>query len=313
MTKGFNEWLDEQISAPGRESPAGFHMVSYYNENPYGWYLRYIKGYRPIHTKPPLIMGGALHSAAEAAYLYHDREKTLKTYDQILRSRRKEYAEEEAFHKDLADGSAMLPVWYDTWVDRDFAEYDILEVEKQHEVPLADGSLFLTVRPDQVFRRKSDGKIYVKDIKSSRWSITKAHEYLSGMDQSTCYLWAAKKLWPKNIIAGLMSDIMYKNRSVVKAERPGVVFRTDANLAEFELEIIGLVTEMNQKVEALAHDYPVPMLFPRNGKDESFFGSEWPGIYRATLPPDGEAPFGYKIDDWTVDQAKKWLQKGEEK
>jgi len=302
-----HHWLGEQLETPDRESASGFHFTSAYTENPYGWYLKYIRGYTLIFTKRALIKGAALHKAAEAAYLFHNRDDCLATYIAVMRHRKEEYEHPDHYLEDVDTGKLMLAKWYDTWVDQDFEEYHIVAVEQQWEVPLRNG-FTMTVRPDQVLQRKSDGKFFLKDIKSTGWSITNAHEYLAGGDQSTSYQWAFNRMFPDLVCGGLISDIMYKNRSVVKAERPGIIVRSGRYMEEFEMGTIGALMEMSQKVKALSEGWPAHILFRRNGKDESFFGSEWPDVYRADLPSMGEAPYGYKIDTWAQERAKAVLE-----
>ena len=306
MTEQGKRIIEAMIEAPDRESPAGFHFISYYIENPYGWYLRYIRGYRPKFTKPALILGSALHSACEIMYKTWVKEDVMAAFAHIMRARKPEYEDVDKWRGDLDDGNAMLSKWYDTWCEYDQKTYNILHVEDKFAVPLPNG-YYMTVKPDLVVEEKVDGKpIRILDHKSSRRSMGMAHEYLAGSDQCTSYLWAIGQLYPGRKITGVESDVLYKNRSKVDAQRVGIIQRSDREIAEFQLGMIGALSEMSQKVKGLAAGWPPHLLFPRNGKDESFFGSEWPHIYRGPLPEDPtECPFGYEIDTWTIDHTKK--------
>jgi hypothetical protein len=47
------------------------------------------------------------------------------------------------------------------------------------------------------------------------------------------------------------------------------------------------------------------MLFPRNGKDDAMFSSDWPHLYRERLPKDPmKAPLGYVVDQSIIEQNK---------
>lgn len=309
MTEQGREIINKMVAEPERESSAGYHFISYYIENPYGWYLRYIRGYRPKFTKAPLIMGSALHHGCEITYQTWDKTDTLSAFGETMKSRQHEYEDPEQYKKDLEDGRLMLTKWYDTWAEHDRANFNVLHVEDKFAVPLPNG-YFMTVKPDLIVELKEAGHpILCLDHKSSRWSMGKAHDYLAGSDQPTSYIWALSQLYPGRKILGVQSDVLYKNRSKVDAQRVGIVQRDAREIAEFQLEMIGALSEIAQKVKGLAAGWPAHLLFPRNGKDESFFGSEWPYIYRSALPEDPtEAPFGYVIDEWTKSYVNKVVE-----
>lgn len=295
-----------EIEQPDRESAAGYHFVSAYIENPYGWYLRYVRGLRPRYTKPALVMGGALHKACEYSYRNETTlDDVVYAYQTIMVHRKPEYASLEDWETDFADGTEMLVFWYNKWHDYDWATYNFLVVEEKFSIALPNG-YFLTVKPDLVVEHKIERNVMGLDHKSTRRSMPVAHAYLEGSDQATGYLWAIRQLMPKRQVVGIQSDVLYKNRSKIDAQRVGIITRSDRELAEFQLNMIGALSEIAQKVKALADGWPAALLFPRNGKDESFFGGDWPHIYRAALPEDPtEAPFGYEVDSWTINYTEK--------
>lgn len=271
----FSQWLEDQLSTKGGASHSGYHFIFAYLDDPYAWYLQYVCGLRPKYTGSALLMGRSFHAAAEAAYRY-GKDQALQTYTKMQQSQKQDYEDQAQYAKDNDDGRKMLTVWADTWLDYDREHYDILQLEDQNQVTLANGYT-LTVRFDQLMRRKEDRMLVIKDIKTSRYSIAKAHQYLSESDQSTAYLLAAKKLWPNDTVLGVASDVAYKRQSVVKAERPGIVSRSDSYLAAFELNLIGIMSELSHKVLAVVEDdYPPALLFPRNRSKSALFGNPWP-------------------------------------
>jgi len=300
---------EKTIAHPGRESSTGYHYIWYSIENPYGWYLKYVRGLKYKWTKPALLMGSALHSAIEIAYKSEcSSTDILEIYKAILSSRQTEYESGDAFFKDQADGLAMLGCWYTKWFDYDLKTYNLLHIEEEFSVPLPNG-YYMTVKPDLIAEDKKELTLRIIDHKSSRRSMGGAHESLAGQDQSTSYLWAIQELYPRRSIVGCESDVLYKNRGKIDAQRVGIILRSPRELAEFQLSAIGALSEICQKVKALNEGLPVHLLFPRNGKDESYFSSEWPFIYRSLLPEDpAEAPSGYVIDDWTTDYNKKVIE-----
>lgn len=295
-------WLESKLTEQKGASAAGHHYIQAYNQNKWGFYLRYIRGLEPIHTKPALLFGGNIHDAKEAFYLSHgDIDFTLKAFEAIHKSRKNEYENPTQATKDLEDGKKMLFHWASHTGHSDFENYDLIEVEGNHEFELAN-LMKASVRWDLLARKKSNGKYYLFDTKTTRYSITASYNSVEGQDQVSMYLLALKKVYPdyyKNCV-GLIPDIMYKKQSVVSSERPGIVMRSERELKEYEQEIIGLHLELSQKVNALRNGFPpqlVHLLFPRNGKDDSYFGSDWPGIYRQNLPEDPyKAPPGYRVN-----------------
>jgi len=296
-------FIQGKTSTPGGASAIGHHFIQAYNQNKWGFYLRYIRGLRKKTTKPPLIFGGCIHDAKEAYYAFgFDEDFMLDVFLEVMNARQKEYEDHNVYLKDVERGRKMLFFWANTWGEADQAAYDIIEVEGQHEFQLANG-LPVSVRWDLLAQRKDNKKYYLFDTKTTGYSVMKSYESVTGQDQATMYLLAGSKVYPNASIVGLIPDIMYKRQSVVKAERPGIVLRSKRDLVEYEQELIGLHMEMTQKIIALEQGFPYPhMLFPRNGKDDSFFGTEWPDIYRGGLPSDPKkAPVGYVIDETLID------------
>lgn len=296
----FKEWLKTKITAKRGASSAGHHYIQAYNENKWSFYLRYIRGIVPLHTKPPLIFGGAIHDAKEAFYLYDfSMDACIETFEEVMKDRALEYEDASTHADDLARGRKMLLFFGSSYAERDREKYELIEVEGSHEFRLANG-LPVTVRWDLLARDRLTKKYYLFDTKTTGYSIPASYKNVEGGDQATMYMLGVSKIYPElyRNLAGLIPDILYKKGNVTKAERPGVVMRTRNELIEYEQELIGLFNELSQKVEALEGGFQYPhMLFPRNGKDDSMFGSDYPGVYRGVLPRDLErAPPGYRID-----------------
>lgn len=304
-----NAWLASQIEGEHRESPAGWHFIKGFLENPYGWYLKYLRGFRPKFTKPALTMGACIHIATHASLLTEESAFVLHAFKQSLLARKHEYEFEKDYLKDLDDGQVMLAKWLQVYQASDRATYDTLEAEQQHTVSLPNG-FNITVRMDWVARERRGGRLAVFDRKTTRYSVPKAYEAFEGQDQSTCYLWALSQLYPKHQILGAIPDIMYRRGGKAEAQRPGIVQRASWYIAQWQLMVIGILTEMAQKVAAWqSGEYPVAMLFARNGKDESYFSNEWPGIFRTHIPDDPDyVPMGYVRDEWQLEATTNTLK-----
>lgn len=305
IDRPFDAFLHEKVTSTGGASAAGHHFIQAYNQDKWGFYLQYVRGLRPKHTKPALVFGGALHDSKEAFYLYnYDIDAMMSTFKAVMNSRSREYEDPSVYAKDIQDGEKMLLYWANTWADEDAKTFDIIEVEGSHDFLLANG-FRASVRWDLLVRNRDTHKYYLMDTKSTRYSVDKTYQSVEGQDQVTMYLLGLSRVYPGIMpyVVGLVPDIMYKRQTRVDAARPGVVFRSARELIEYEQELIGLHIELSQKMEALEQGFPYPhMLFPRNGKDNSYFGNEWPDLYRSPLPSDPtKAPVGYVIDQSLID------------
>lgn len=298
----FTDWLNAKLATPERESPGGYHFILTYMQDPYAFYLKYVRGLKPIHTKPALIKGGIIHSAIEAAYLY-DAESMFNTLNALFDHRASEYTDPEQRNTDWRESTVMLDKWAATWLDHDHKTYHILHLEEEFTLPMANGYT-ITVRPDIILQRKDDAEIRALDHKTTAWSLMRAHSDLADGDQATTYIWAMQKLYPNNRILGVESDIIFKreNMAVAKAERVGIIQRTPWYLTQWELSTIAWLHRIAQSVGMLTDGgYPAAYAFPRG---QSHWGtSDWPDIYRAELPQDpAEPPYGYTIDSWQRDR-----------
>lgn len=289
------QWLLDKLSTRSSASSAGWHYVQAFLVDPYAWYLRHIRRLEPTHTKPALTLGSGLHLAIEAAYLF-DTNCAKKTFNDFMRVHRSDFESQELFNTTFTDGIAMLSKWLSTWPEHDKETYHILAVEQPFELPLPNGMAF-TGRIDLIVQEKSSGIIRALDHKTSRYSLTGSHQSFADGDQPTAYLWALSQLYPNNIILGIESDILYKNKSVVKAERPGIVQRTPWYINEWLVSTTATMEEITRRVNMLDQGYPVAYCFPRNSYAEAYWKQgDWSGIYRSQLPDDiNTPPDGYRI------------------
>ena len=306
--QSFADWLDNKLLTPDRESPGGFHFILTYVQDPYSFYLKYVRGLKPIHTKPALIKGGIIHSAIEAGYLY-DTESMFSTLNALFAERKDEYEDAERHGEDWRSATVMLYKWAATWLEYDKKTYHILHLEEQFTLPLSNGYT-LTVRLDIILQAKDDAEIRALDHKTTGYNLMKAHGGLADSDQATTYIWAMHKLYPNNRILGVESDVIFKrtNMAVPKCERVGIVQRTEWYIAQWEISTIAWLQRIAQSVQMLTEGgYPAAYAFPRG---QNYWGtSDWPYIYRAELPTDiNEPPYGYTIDSWQQDRVAATLE-----
>jgi len=310
----FETWLSNKLTEPSGPSNAGFHFISYYLQDPWKFFLKYVLGLEPEHTPPALVFGKSIHDAIEAMLLFGSVDDMTKTFTETLKARRKEYADEKTFENDLRRGPEMLLVWANTWYEHDMQTRELIDVEATENVELANG-LIMTIRTDVRWKDKSTGKVIIDDHKTTSWSVKGHYNGLQIDDQSTAYIWGTAKKHPDWRVLGLQPDVLYQKGTVVKAERPGLVVRTPYELKAFELKMIGVTQEINQKVKTYLEDpgyQQVPeYLFPRNTKDEKFFsGSSYHDVYRQP-PPRKNAPLGFRWNEQLREQLTTYLKEAE--
>lgn len=301
QTQTFEQWLDNQINNPGRESHAGFHVIQTFFQDPYAWYLKYVRGLKPKYTKPALSKGKIVHAAIEAAYRY-GADEAKHTVNSLFKAVASDYEDTERHGEDWRDTVVMVDGWLDKWLDYDRQTYHFLHIEDMFELPLANGFI-ITIKPDIVLQRKSDAEIRALDHKTTGWNLMSGHNALADTDQPTTYIWALRKLYPNNRIIGVESDIIFKrsNMKAASCERVGIVQRSDWYLTQWEISTISWLKDIARRVRLLDEGYPAAFAFPRG---ESSWGTgDWPDIYRTPLPDDpNEPPFGYTIDEWSRDR-----------
>lgn len=290
-----------------RESPSGLHFYTLYADNARHWYLKYILGLVPRYTKPALIFGGAMHEAMAAFYQnIKDPKADEMLFDAFckeLNERKDEYEDPNQYQTDEQRGLSMLGCWYHDIGQYDGDDYEILEVEKQYETPLGPDDCFVfTARPDRALRSRKDGKVYVDDTKTTGWSLSKAIESHKRDSQMTSYIWTLRKHHPDWDLQGGRFDALFQRGATGKpqARRSEVIYRTEQELRLWEIQFVGLIIEVSQKVKALKEGIPWPLLFPIHYRIEALFGCEYEGICDREIKP-GEIPPGFKLDSWSED------------
>ncbi len=303
MKETVDEFLHVDQDRERSKYPSGFWFIQLFNDRKYEWFLRYIKGYVGIYTNPPLIFGSAIHKAKEYFYTYDgDYEGAVEVLEVYLKEREGEFASPKAFTDCLTKGPVMFTTWANTWAEKDKLDFKLIEAEMRLRPQMSNG-FKMNVKLDAVVTKISNGMSYIMETKTTGYSVDIAYQSVELQDQATCYLWAIRKERPDLQVIGVLPDIMYKRQSVCRADRPGVVTRSDRELKNFELELIGLFQDMTNRYKKYKAGYPAALLYPHNGAAVSKFGTDYPRIYRAALPPEGQAPEGYKLDPWILSGA----------
>ena len=193
---------------------------------------------------------------------------------------------------DRTRGEVMLRVYDEENRVYDLKNYELVATEYPFEVKLANGFEF-TGRVDRIYRERATKDIYIIESKTTGYSTGAiAHSLIVG-DQITGYLFGLTKTLPEWNVRGVIPDILYSRGKVTKCQRFDPIYRTTRELKEFELQIIGQLLELSQKVQNLKK-YPWPYLFPRACVN-SFSKCEYEDICRTNVM-ENKLPIGYRRD-----------------
>ena len=277
----------------------GSHFLYSFKDCARKWYFEHAVNIEPERKPSALAFGSAIHRGREMYYT-HDRKPDylLEGFRIGMDEEHDTYETDEKYKADLQRGGALLATWLKTFHEGDLTRYVVREVEVEHSVPLPGlPGVYLTIRPDLVVYDTTTGETYAFDCKTTSWSVGQAFHQVECQDQATAYIWGLRQVHPDWRVQGLIVDVLYNKGSVYKAERPGVVYRTESDLDEWEHEATGIVADITQRMEGLTSGtYPIRHLFPRTGSYCARYGCSYETICRQRVVP-GEVPIGFKLKE----------------
>lgn len=277
----------------GTES--GYHFWNLYQDCPRKFHLRHVLKLETEHPARPLLFGGAIHEGKAAFYSSKcSFQGMMRGFSKAVRDRQGSYAERREATEDNQRGRLLLSSWYESYGRDDARLYNVKYVEKELAVPLPNGFV-VTARLDAlVTRKKESTSALILETKTTGYSLEMTDQGVQFSDQATTYLWAAKRSFPKLNIEGLVPDIMYERKGRCECRRGDTVYRTDRELLEFEQGVMGILSEISQKVEALRQGWEWYQVFPRNTSWCTSFNRlcEYAHICREDFPEE-EVPYGF--------------------
>lgn len=272
-----------------RESKSGFHFYTLYQSCPRRFWFKYILKWETDKTAPALLFGQAMHHSVAEFY-----KKSIDIIDHFviqLTERKDLYEDNTVYIKDLDRGQGLLDIWMINW-GLDWKEREeMIEVEKEFSVKI--GNFDFTGRLDGVFRDKKTGRRFIRELKTTSYSVMGSYWNLFYSDQPTAYVFARNKEHPHERIDEVQPDILYNKGRVFKAERPPNITRTSQDLEEFELGMLGIITEITQKVKSLS-EFKSIQLFPRRGNcdGDGFYTCPYRKICRSNIDVN-YVPYGF--------------------
>lgn len=251
-----------------RESPSGFHFFNLFQNCPWKFFMKYPLGWRTFYTEPHLIEGGAFHEGKAVFYQKASMDAARRTAESYIKSLKADFQDKDQVQRSIYRVVPMLTQWIYDWGEWDLENLKILEVEKMHKVALPNG-FYLTIRPDTVAQRKDDGKIYVHETKTTGFNAAVTNLGVYHGDQSTSYIWALSKVHPSWKIAGVIPDISFYPKNAtdpgkIRNTRGDVVSRSPEQLDQFAKGTMNVISDISQRVRAVADGMDPHAAFPRN-------------------------------------------------
>ena len=272
-------------------SPFGYHFLNTYQQCPRKWYIQNVLHLRPKYEKPPLLFGKAWHTLLELLLGGNTLAFSTASAFAAHTAMRSQYESEDKFNESSNKLASGLPGWLDATAselglaaptpdDPLKGPPEILAVEDDFTVPIAGGLQF-SVRTDGRLRMP-DGRTYILEHKTTAGPALNMLESVDCEDQMTGYLLAYKRRFPDQPIDGVLLDITSWKTAIPKTTY-AVITRSQEELVNFEISLVGLFTELRQKQLALEAGANPFELFPRNGAWCGLFGCQFSDICRNRL------------------------------
>lgn len=168
-------------------SQYGYHFFSDARTCPRHWFYRHYFGFEPKTKAGALLFGTAVHAAVEAFLNTADPTAAVSAAEASLISSKQSYKFEENYEKDRKRIGPLVEKWCANIGVGLLANYDVVKTELELTSP--EG---LTGRLDFVLREKNNPSLFVGEVKSTSFSLTKMLKTVGAADQLTMYTYLVK-------------------------------------------------------------------------------------------------------------------------
>ena len=289
-----------------RESFLGGHFIETYQKCPWLFFLKYVLGFQANSSKRYFIRGQAIHSAIEYYLTSNQTIDDIQITQHIptiyIDMHMNDYKDEDIYLSDRELVFHMIYEWLYEYLsfNPDIDKYETIEIEKQHIITLENG-FPLTVRVDRLVRSKETGRLIVIDTKTTKNSPAKTINSFRLGNQGLMYLYAINQVYnekPAGVIVDVLVGSALKYSFKAEPFRSSLITYKDYDFVQWEMNIIGVLSEITQKVKTYYEgQLPPEFLFPRNPSNCSFMGCPYSDICRQPHQPN-KLPPGYTRDSW---------------
>lgn len=295
------DFIQEQLETPQRESSFGYHFIMEFVENPYHFYLRYVLGIQPEKKGKALLFGGSIHTAIESFYRCEDPDP-IEVFLAIHKFKEQQYFDPKDYAEDAMKGQRMLNAWMSK-IPMEEAERGrkVVEAEVQHDIVLANG-FPMTIRIDRVMEER--GVHYLKEVKTTGYSISVMFDSVKRSDQVTTYLMGYLKATGKKASQVYIEpEILYARGAKAEVACPAYIMRSAYELQRNEMSLISWYARLYNALKLLEKGYPAPMAFPRNSTTNRQFPQSLEGLMEIPhtllegMAKENQLPPGYILDE----------------
>lgn len=279
----------------------GFHFINCFQNCPRQWYFRYYCKLVPDFTKKNLLFGSAIHATKEIFYKmqgFCGRTDLVDIFQTQITNLQPKYQFAEDFEKDMLDGSTMIGHWFDEYGKNDFDTWKFIASEEELSFPLFPGDdEGCTVRPDLIMQNKQTGNYAIFETKTTRFSLPAMLGSTKRSDQLIFQQCGFAENYGLDNFLGIIVDVMYKNRSVVKCERSAPILFSVGECSDVVAGIRTVWRQMQEGRKAVERDGSrggVAAAFPRNRSACSQYKCDYQDICAHAMLPGDLAPGFHK-------------------
>lgn len=261
--------MAEEKKEEMRESPAGRSIMSLYQECPRKWYFKYVLGWKTKGVSAPLAMGSALHEGQEVFYKENfnfskafDRSmEVINEIDPLLKEKTA-----SAFH-----------IWHGFLGRFERDKIEVLKVEEPITIKLPNG-FNMTGRLDRLLKDKETDEVFISDLKTTGWDLTKTLRNYTYHDQPKLYFAGFQDTFPEMAkeCHGWRTDGVYVREKMSKgegtgefygnAERSPLVSFLDGQIQDIKNSYASYIDDMAYKLALVEKEGEAPSLsFPGCG------------------------------------------------
>jgi len=304
--------------ALGTASLVGWHMIQDARLCEWRFYLKNVLGLRPSFYARALLFGQAFHAGKA---LFYERglpkggsnaalvKASVEAGEILLHDVRDLYENSDEYAQDVARVGPLLEVWARTQGLGDLASWKVLEVEREHRLPVGESGYFMTIRPDAVLGREDE--IRVMETKTSGFSVQSAIWGVETGGQVLAYVEGVRRAYPKAKRVVMVPDVAFWRKG--NLEPRNIVCERGRPLSPSPEDTQVFLEEVEATLRAVSEK--TALLFARGGeKPHTLFPRvREPGVCTAYARPceyweacrlsprPGDRVFGYT---WDLDKVK---------
>ena len=276
---------------PNTGTIAGYHYALAWLTCQRKFFFEHVEGLGLATESRFLLRGRALHCAHEVYFLSEfDQSRLVPVFCENLHF--EDYEDKQQWAADKEWGEKLLALWAKTWHEENQKRYTVLAVELELSTVLPNGKLF-TGRIDRLLHDKFLSCTIIQDTKTTSFSVGRAFQSCDDGDQATSNMLLADAHKPDLKVRTFMPDILYNRNSVYDCARPGVIYRSDADIEDCAIALARTFDEIDAAVAAYDPARPLSFSFKRSPEACGLYsGCPFRTVCRSHVA--GTVPIGFK-------------------